>query len=142
MKKILLFIIFIVLILLLIIGLNYNSELIINNEYVVMEVNGEISENTIYITLTNLTSDDYNYGIEYYIQKYENDKWITLETNEDLDYIAIAYILEPYSTTEITISLTNYDILTEGTYRVIKEIFKTNTYSEKINISAEFTIED
>lgn len=145
MKKILLFILIGLLILFLIFSLNNDSELIINNEDVVMEVNGEITENTIYLTLTNLTADEYNYGVEYYIQKYENDKWTTLKTINDVVFIAVEYILDTNSSREITISLNNYDTLTDGTYRVIKEIFKTNsddTYSETINISAEFIIEN
>ncbi len=133
------------LILFLILFLNNDSELIINNEYVVMEVNGEITENTIYLTLTNLTDDEYSYGASYYIQKYENDEWVTLKTIEEPVWIAIEYNLEANSINEITINLNNYDTLTTGTYRIIKEISKSNsdgTYNETINISAEFIIEN
>lgn len=137
--------IFIVLVCLVIIGTliliskKFNN-IEINNEYVVMEVS-DIFDDKILITLNNISEETCYYGNFYLLQVYENEKWTTLDS--DLVFTAEAYTLESYDKVNLTIYIDNYDDLSSGIYRIIKEISiktESKTVEETINISAEFEI--
>lgn len=91
----------------------------------------EIGTKEIKVDITNDSKQDVYYGLQYEVEKFENNKWIKVPFKEEPIFIESAYILEPGKTNNQVISLSNLKELTLGKYRIVKS-------SEAL--SAEFEI--
>lgn len=90
-----------------------------------------INKEGIKLKIFNNTNQEIAYTVDYHIEKYENDKWMSY--NVEVNFIDIAKILNPNSSNEEYIKFEEYFKYKKGRYRVIKNI------NEK-TLSAEFDI--
>ena len=97
------------------------------------------------VTLLNKVDKDYQYGQEYFIQKYEDGRWYQVPyIIDDIGFEDIAYVLEKDSESEFTIDWSwLYGTLEPGEYRIVKDImdFRDTGDYDVYTLTAEFTIE-
>ena len=108
---------------------------------------GTLSKDGITIVLKNNTDDEYVYGQDYYLEKYDDGSWkqASTLTGDPLSWNAIAYSLKANDSVELTLNFKlSYGELSEGKYRVIKRVSKEEdrpiTEDKVIKLSAEFEI--
>jgi hypothetical protein len=110
-----------------------------------MTVNSIMPQKGIYITLDNLTDNEYTYSEDYALYVYENDSWKAVQPIIDnWGFNSIGYILAPQSKTdEIFIDWSwLYGELSGGDYLIEKGLLlvrKPGDYDEYI-LEAEFSI--
>ena len=80
----------------------------------------ELGTKEIKVDITNNSKQDVYYGLQYEVEKFENNKWVKVPFKEEPMFIEIAYILEPGKTNSQVISLSNLEELTIGKYRIVK----------------------
>ncbi len=80
----------------------------------------ELGTKEIKVDITNNSKKEVYYGLEYGIEKFENNKWVKVPFKEEQLFIQIAYLLGPEETKSQIISLSNLQELTAGKYRVVK----------------------
>lgn len=80
------------------------------------------SGNTLDLRIHNASNEEYYYGAGYLLEYLEDDVWHTIETEDEMMVIAIAYILAANDTNADKIDLSFYEPLRQGTYRLIKMI--------------------
>lgn len=86
------------------------------------------------IKMSNASKKEKYYGVGFFIQKYVNGKWETLEMKDDFLFPAIAYIIPPKTSVDKTFSVTSYydrSLFTTGKYRIHVEcncVKKSNQY--------------
>ena len=97
------------------------------------ETEFKTSGNTLDLKIHNTSDEEYYYGAEYSLEYLEDDVWHTIETEDDMAVIAIAYVLVPNDTNTDKIDLSFYEPLRPGTYRIIKMIGDEP-------LTAEFTV--
>ena len=104
-----------------------------------------VTANGAVITLLNKEDKDYQYGQQYFIQKYEEGRWYHVPyVIEDFGLEDIAYELEKDSKSEFTIDWNwLYGSLEIGEYRIVKDImdFRATGDYDVYTLTAEFTIE-
>lgn len=77
--------------------------------------------NEINLYITNNGKNDVYYGLQYEVEKFENNKWVKVPFKDGGMFIEIAYVLKPRETNTQSIPLDNLDQkLTTGKYRVVK----------------------
>lgn len=74
----------------------------------------------IKVYITNNSKKEVYYGLQYEIERLENNKWVRVPFKEQVAFIEIAYIIEPGKIGEQVIALDNLEQLTFGKYRVVK----------------------
>jgi hypothetical protein len=74
----------------------------------------------ITICITNNGKQPTYYGLQYEVEKFEDNKWVKVSFKEQPMFIEIAYSLEPGKTNSQVISLENLENLTAGKYRIVK----------------------
>lgn len=123
-----------------------------NKEYKISDVvmtikKGTLSKDGVTVVLKNNTDDEYVYGPDYYVEKYDDGSWKQASTliSEPLSWNAIAYSLKANDSVELTLNFKlSYGELSEGKYRVIKRVSKEEdrpiTEDKVIKLSAEFEI--
>ncbi len=77
---------------------------------------------TFTLTVTNHSNQEISYGVSFTVEKQVDDDWYTVEPEEDMMFIMIAHILEPDQEQEEQINMEYYEPLSEGTYRVVRQI--------------------
>lgn len=97
------------------------------------ETEFKTSGNTLDLKIHNTSDEEYYYGAGYSLEYLEDDVWHTIETEDDMMVIAIAYILLANDTNTDKIDLSFYEPLRQGTYRLIKMIGDEP-------LTAEFTV--
>ena len=122
-----------------------------DNESIVLEgvsmsvKKDSVTANGAVITLLNKEDKDYQYGQQYFIQKYEEGRWYHVPyVIEDFGLEDIAYELEKDSKSEFTIDWNwLYGSLEIGEYRIVKDImdFRATGDYDVYTLTAEFTIE-
>jgi hypothetical protein len=80
----------------------------------------ELGTKEIKVNITNNSKQDVYYGLQYEVEKFENNKWVKIPFKEEPMFIEIAYILEQGKTNSQVISLSNLEELTIGKYRIVK----------------------
>lgn len=80
----------------------------------------ELGTKEIKVDITNNSKQDVYYGVQYEVEKFENNKWAKVPFKEEPMFIEIAYILGPGKTNSQVISLSNLEELTIGKYRIVK----------------------
>lgn len=123
-----------------------NNEEDVSN--VVMTIkNGTLSKNSVTVILKNNTDKDYTYGPDFYVEKYDNGKWIqpSTITGDPLVWNSIGYILKSNDSIELNFNFKlAYGELSNGKYRIIKRVFKEEdipiTEDKIVKISVEFEI--
>lgn len=90
--------------------------------------------NILELTTRNESDEKISFGVPFSIEMREGDDWYIVEPNEEVSFIMIAYILEPDGEFTDEISLSFYEALKPGQYRLIRQI-DSQIYA------AEFTIE-
>lgn len=97
------------------------------------------------ITLLNKADKDYQYGDQYYLQKYEDGRWYDVPyVIEDFGFNDIAYGLEKNKESEFIIDWNwLYGELKPGKYRIVKDImdFRGTGDYDVYTLTAEFIIE-
>ncbi|AZP04349.1 immunoglobulin-like domain-containing protein [Jeotgalibaca ciconiae] len=82
-----------------------------------------VGTSEIKVTISNETEEEYAYGVEFTVEKQEEEEWFVVPFEDGVAWIAIAHILAPNSENTETLS---FDLLEkeleEGSYRVIKTI--------------------
>lgn len=94
-----------------------------NSEDIIMKTEKstyELGTKEIKVNITNNSKKEVYYGVQYEIERFENNKWIKVPFKEEQLFIQIAYLLEPGETKSQIISLSNLRELTTGKYRVVK----------------------
>ena len=111
------------------------------------EVSLSIKDNTLTskgatIVIKNNTNMEYNYGPEYYLEKQEGSKWVTIEPKEPLSWNDILYSIKSNESKEYNEDWSYaYGKLSKGKYILVKNIFlKDATTGKKETISVEFEI--
>ena len=111
------------------------------------EVSLSIKDNTLTskgatIVIKNNTNMEYNYGSEYYLEKQDGSKWVTIEPKEPLNWNDILYSIKFNESKEYNEDWSYaYGELSKGKYRLVKNIsLKDATAVEKETISVEFEI--
>lgn len=106
---------------------------------------GTLTNTGVTIILKNNTDDEYVYGPDYYVEKYDDGKWKepSTITGDPLAWNDIAYTLKPNDSIELNIDFKlSYGELPVGAYRLIKRFSKEKDRpitEEKIKkISVEF----
>ena len=122
-----------------------------DNESIVLEgvsmsvKKDSVTANGAVITLLNKADKDYQYGQQYFIQKYEDGRWYHVPyVIEDFGFEDIEYGLEKDSKSEFTIDWNwLYGSLEIGEYRIVKDImdFRATGDYDVYTLTAEFTIE-
>ena len=122
-----------------------------DNESIVLEgvsmsvQKDSVTANGAVVTLLNKVDKDYQYGQEYFIQKYEDGRWYQVPyIIDDIGFEDIAYVLEKDSESEFTIDWNwLYGTLEPGEYRIVKDImdFSDTGDYDVYTLTAEFTIE-
>ena len=122
-----------------------------DNESIVLEgvsmsvKKDSVTANGAVVTLLNKADKDYQYGQQYFIQKYEDSRWYHVPyVIEDFGFEDIAYGLEKDSKSEFTIDWNwLYGSLETGEYRIVKDImdFRATGDYDVYTLTAEFTIE-
>lgn len=109
--------------------------------------NGTLTKKGVTIILKNNTDKDYTYGQDFYLEKYEDGKWIepSTVTGKPLAWNSIGYILKAYDNLELKINFKNtYGNLPKGKYKITKRITKNEdtpvTKDGIIKVSLEFDI--
>lgn len=74
----------------------------------------------IKVYITNNSKKEVYYGLQYEIERLENNNWVRVPFKEQVAFIEIAYIIEPGKIGEQVIALDNLEQLTFGKYRVVK----------------------
>lgn len=86
------------------------------------------------VVITNETDEEHYYGVEFAIEKWQDDKWQVYPFAEDMSWIEIAIILAPGSENTETIDFSLLENEPEaGKYRVIKTV-------SGLVLAAEFNI--
>lgn len=121
-----------------------------DNESIVLEgvsmsvKKDSVTANGAVITLLNKADKDYQYGQQYFIQKYEDGRWYQVPyVIEDFGFEDIVYGLEKDSKSEFTIDWNwLYGSLEIGEYRIVKDImdFRDTGDYDVYTLTAEFTI--
>lgn len=86
------------------------------------------------LVIKNDSDEEVYYGVAFSVEKQDGNRWVIVPFEDDVSWIEIALMLAPKGQNEETVS---FDLLenelTEGTYRIIKEIAGNP-------VSAEFEI--
>lgn len=108
---------------------------------------GTLSKDGVTVVLKNNTDDEYVYGPDYYLEKYDDGSWkqASTLTGDPLSWNAIAYSLKANDSVELTLNFKlSYGELSDGKYRVIKRVSKEEdrpiTEDKVIKLLAEFEI--
>lgn len=80
----------------------------------------ELGIKEITIEIKNNSKQEVSYGLQYEVEKFENNKWVKVPFKEEPMFIEIAYILHPGKTNTQVISLSNLKELIAGKYRIVK----------------------
>ncbi|EKQ53407.1 MULTISPECIES: immunoglobulin-like domain-containing protein [unclassified Clostridium] len=80
----------------------------------------ELGTKEIKIYITNDSKESIYYGLQYEVEKFENDKWTKVPFKEEPIFAEIAYNLEPGQTNSQIISMDKLENLTSGRYRIVK----------------------
>lgn len=89
--------------------------------------------------LQNNTEKEYTYDLVYSLEKQTDGKWQVFEPIEPLSWAAIVMTLQAGEKTEFDVDWTlGYNELTEGTYRLVKNI--SDSEGNRTTIYAEFDI--
>jgi len=80
----------------------------------------ELGTKEINVYINNYSKQAVYYGLQYDVEKFENEKWVKVPFKEEPMFIEIAYIVEPGKTSSQVISLSNLEKLTVGKYRIVK----------------------
>ncbi|MEL7602433.1 MAG: immunoglobulin-like domain-containing protein [Bacillota bacterium] len=73
-------------------------------------------------TLKNGTEYLCTFGVEARLQKKSGSSWKDVPFKEDVAWIALAQLLEPGKSTEVSLSLSLFRTLENGTYRLVKDV--------------------
>lgn len=116
-----------------------NEEPVDERAYSIKTVSSSYDKDVKEITyeVINESKNELYYGVAFHIEQYVNDKWKVYTMTKDIGFNDIAIISPPNSTTEDTITLTDYYTLPmkKGRYRLVKQLDRyQNSY-------AEFTID-
>ena len=118
------------------------SDIKISQNDVIMTIKeGTLTNKSATLVLTNNSDKNFQYGNPYGIEIKKDGEWHKI--NVKLDFTVPAFQLSARENKEIEINWENgYGKLTEGTYRIIKEIdyeYEKEKY-ETFNVAVEFTI--
>lgn len=92
-------------------------------------------------TIKNGSPYTYTFGEPSYLQKQTDAGWKTIPFSQDVAWIEIAYILQPGESKDVSLSLSLFDKLSGGTYRLAKEVYRDDANATKSTVYAEFKIE-
>lgn len=83
-----------------------------------------VTTESIALTIKNESDEEHSYGVEFKLEKEIAGEWYEVPFEGEVSWIMIAYILEANSENNETISfdLLDKNTLTEGNYRLIKQI--------------------
>jgi hypothetical protein len=83
-----------------------------------------VTTESIALTIKNESDEEHSYGVEFKLEKEIDGEWYEVPFEGEVAWIMIAYILEANSENNETISfdLLDKNTLTEGNYRLIKQI--------------------
>lgn len=83
-----------------------------------------VTTESIALTIKNESNEEHSYGVEFKLEKEIAGEWYEVPFEGEVSWIMIAYILEANSENNETISfdLLDKNTLTEGNYRLIKQI--------------------
>ncbi|MCL2400682.1 MAG: hypothetical protein FWC91_13175 [Defluviitaleaceae bacterium] len=103
-------------------------------------ISSALTRRNAHFRLVNNTNYDVTYGYTFCLESYRRGRWRRVSTN--INALSIAYILPPNSYVEISrdFQLTFGRRLSNGNYRIIKDIDLNSDPSETIQVIAEFTI--
>jgi len=103
----------------------------------------EVLKNTITnesaeILITDNNQDHYGWGVNFRLQKKDNEKWEELKPIRELSFIEIAYIVDENNQIKMKIDYgKNYGTLENGVYRIVKPIYDKkyiDLYSKEFEI--------
>lgn len=119
------------------------SDIQISQSEVTLAIKSGTLKNTGATLILTNNSDDktYQYGNPYIIEIKQSGKWHSI--NVELNFILPVYNLYPEEKKEIELNWENgYGKLSEGTYRIIKNVYYEKEENlENYNIAVEFTID-
>jgi len=104
----------------------------------------EVIEDTITnesaeIVITDNNQDHYGWGVDFRIQKKDNDKWEDLKPIRELSFIEIAYVVGEDNQLKMKVDYGHYyGTLEKGTYRIVKPIYDKkyiDLYSNEFEIN-------
>ncbi len=102
-----------------------------------------VTNHSLKLSLVNSTGEELTYGAAYEIEYYDDktDTWSLLEAASDVVFEEVAFVLLDGEECTLEVDWTYlYGNLTEGTYRIVKEVYseaERNIYT----LTAEFVVE-
>lgn len=118
------------------------NEKSVTEDQVLLSINPEsypAAPEKLMLNIVNNTDTIIEFGAEYLIERYEEDKWIKVEFTEKILNILVLYTIDPGDSYDYDIFLyPRYTRYTTGRYRIVKNIL---VYNERKDYSAEFMIE-
>ena len=91
------------------------------------------------LVITNHTSAEYNYGVDYRLEVELDGGWYVVEPTEDMMFIALGVILPADAINSESLNLAEgYRDLPEGRYRLVKSFYGEGTSTEA---TAEFLVQ-
>lgn len=119
---------------------NEGSTMIYDKGDIIMKADKETYSNKvkeISLTIENNSSNELFYGEEFSLEQQVDGKWILVTPKEDIFVIEIANILEINRSNTFAIPLGYYEELSDGHYRIVKNIVKENTSEDETTKQAE-----
>lgn len=120
----------------------YTDDTLSNDTVKLSVKENDITTDTEAITLVfeNLTDEEYIFGEQPLLEVFYNDEWVVVPYKTGIGWNDIAHVIRPNDTREYTFVFSHsYGELTEGNYRIIKDIYNDGS---KSHVVAEFEIAD
>lgn len=89
----------------------------------------DLNSDLISLVYKNNSNYSFTFGVDYVLEVELNDKWYVI--NNDMAFIEIALILDPYQSVTDEISLKDYKLY-KGHYRIVKLFYSDVVYVQTI----------
>lgn len=101
-----------------------------------------IANNELTIIIKNNSNQTYHYGPQYQIEKFENGKFVIVESKENLVWNSVLYNLKANEEREEIVNLNyGYDKLENGIYRLVRKFTSEENITSSANVAEEFYVE-
>lgn len=107
-----------------------------------MKVVNNVNSTTslVQVEITNYTSDDYTVLSDFTLEKKVENEWVKVEFNPYYKFSNVAYIISSRQKVTLTIDVINAfdDTLSEGEYRISKDLMLSEEYTKALDDIAKF----
>lgn len=105
-----------------------------------VHVEYDSDNSAIKFTLQNKTGDNIYFGEEVILEKKQKDEWYLVPCSGEIGFTSILNYLSPSKESERSLPINVWIPVTDGEYRIIKEVSLQEGLKDLYSISADFTI--